>query len=157
MVLLLLIRSSRTNTKKRGPFHHRGLECKSRKSRDTWINRKVWLWRTKWSRAKANWVLPENALVIPKHPLPTTQEMTLHMDITRWSTLKSDWLYYLQKKIEKLYTVSKKQDVEVTVAQIKNSLQNSGLNWRKQEKPLDHKGMLLLLSRFSHVWLCVTP
>ena len=30
----------------------------------------------------------ENALV--KHPLPTTQEKTLHMDITRWSTLKSD-------------------------------------------------------------------
>ena len=28
-----------------------------------------------------------------KHPLPTTQENTLHMDITRWSTLKSDWLY----------------------------------------------------------------
>ena len=25
-----------------------------------------------------------------KHPLPTTQERTLHMDITRWSTLKSD-------------------------------------------------------------------
>ena len=25
-----------------------------------------------------------------KHPLPTTQEKTLHMDITRWSTLKSD-------------------------------------------------------------------
>ena len=24
------------------------------------------------------------------HPLPTTQEKTLHMDITRWSTLKSD-------------------------------------------------------------------
>ena len=32
----------------------------------------------------------ENALVIEKHPLPTTQEKTLHMDITRWSTLKSD-------------------------------------------------------------------
>ena len=32
----------------------------------------------------------ENALVIAKHPLPTTQEKTLHMDITRWSTLKSD-------------------------------------------------------------------
>ena len=30
----------------------------------------------------------ENALVI--HPLPTTQEKTLHMDITRWSTPKSD-------------------------------------------------------------------
>ena len=25
-----------------------------------------------------------------KHPLPTTQEKTLHMDITRWSTLKSE-------------------------------------------------------------------
>ena len=32
----------------------------------------------------------ENALVIAKHPLPTTQEKSLHMDITRWSTLKSD-------------------------------------------------------------------
>ena len=25
-----------------------------------------------------------------KHPLPTAQEKTLHMDITRWSTPKSD-------------------------------------------------------------------
>ena len=33
----------------------------------------------------------ENALVIDsKHPLPTTQQKTLHMDITRWSILKSD-------------------------------------------------------------------
>ena len=31
----------------------------------------------------------ENALD-SKHPLPTTQEKTLHMDITRWSTPKSD-------------------------------------------------------------------
>ena len=35
-----------TNTKKRCPFHHRGLECKSRKSRDTWSNRQVWPWST---------------------------------------------------------------------------------------------------------------
>ena len=49
----------------------------------------------------------ENALVINKHPLPTTQEKTLHMDITRWSTPKSDSLYSLQPKMEKLYTVSK--------------------------------------------------
>ena len=33
--------------------------------------------------------------------------LTLHMDITRWSTLKSDWLYSLQLKMEKLYTVNK--------------------------------------------------
>ena len=25
-----------------------------------------------------------------KHPLPTTHEMTLHMDITRWSIQKPD-------------------------------------------------------------------
>ena len=41
-----------------------------------------------------------------KHPPPTTQEMTLHMDIIRWSIPKSDRLYSLQPK-EKLYTVSK--------------------------------------------------
>ena len=32
----------------------------------------------------------ENALGHSKHPLPTTQEKTLHVDITRWSTQKSD-------------------------------------------------------------------
>ena len=40
-------------TPKRDPFQHRGLECKSRKSRDAWSNRQVWPWSTKWSRAKA--------------------------------------------------------------------------------------------------------
>ena len=43
-----------------------------------------------------------------KHPLPTTQEKTLHMDITRWSIPKSDWLYSLQPKMEKLYKQSAK-------------------------------------------------
>ena len=52
-------------------------------------------------------VLPREHTDRNKHPLPTTQEKTLHMDITRWSTLKSDWLYSLQPKMEKLYTVSK--------------------------------------------------
>ena len=33
--------------KKRCPFHYRGLECKSRKSGNTWSNRQVWPWRTK--------------------------------------------------------------------------------------------------------------
>ena len=34
-------------TQKRCPFHYRGLECKSRKSRDTWSNRQIWPWSTK--------------------------------------------------------------------------------------------------------------
>ena len=32
--------------KKRCPFHYRGLECKSRKSRDTWSNRQMLPWST---------------------------------------------------------------------------------------------------------------
>ena len=35
-------------------------------------------------------VLPRKCTGHSKHPLSTTQEKTLHMDITRWSTLKSD-------------------------------------------------------------------
>ena len=31
---------------KRCPFHYRGLECKSRKSRDTRSNRQIWPWNT---------------------------------------------------------------------------------------------------------------
>ena len=32
--------------KKRCPFHYRGLECKSRKSRNTRSNRNIWPWNT---------------------------------------------------------------------------------------------------------------
>ena len=52
-------------------------------------------------------VLPRERTGHSKHPFPTTQENTLHMDITRWPTPKSDWLYSLQPKMEKLHTVSK--------------------------------------------------
>ena len=95
MVLWRPTRPSRTNTQKRCPFHYRGLECKSQKSRNTWSNRQIWPSSMKWSRAKANRVLPRECTGHSIHPLPTTQEMTLHMDITRWSTPKSDWLYFL--------------------------------------------------------------
>ena len=106
-VLWRPIRPSGTNIQKRCPFHYRGLECKRRKSRNTWSNRQIWPWSTERSRAKANRVLPRERTGHSKHPFPTTQENTLHMDITRWSTPKSDWLYSLQPKMEKLYTVSK--------------------------------------------------
>ena len=32
--------------KKRCPFHYRGRECNSRKSRNTWSNRQIWPWGT---------------------------------------------------------------------------------------------------------------
>ena len=41
-----------------------------------------------------------------EHPLPTTQEKTLDMDIIRWSITESDRVYSLQTK-NKLYIVSK--------------------------------------------------
>ena len=120
--------------KKRCPFHYRGQEFKSRKSRNTWSNKQIWLWSTEWSRAKANRVLPRECTGHSKHPLPTTQEKTLHMDITRWSTPKSDWLYSLQPKMEKLYTQSAKtrlgadcgSDHELLIAKFRLKLKKVG-------------------------------
>ena len=107
MVLWRPTRPSRTNTKKRCPSHHRGLECKSKKSRDTWSNWQVWPWNTKWSRAKANRVLQRESTGHSKHAFPITQDKPLHMDMNRRWIPKSDWLYSLQSKMEKLYTVAK--------------------------------------------------
>ena len=48
----------------------------------------------------------ENTLIIA-NTLFQQHKRRLLMDITRWSIPKSDWLYSLQPKIEKLYTVRK--------------------------------------------------
>ena len=70
-------------------------------------------------KAKANRVLPRECTGHSKHSLLTTQEKSLHMDITRWSTPKS------AKDGEALYS-QQKQDQELTVPQIMSSLlQNS--------------------------------
>ena len=82
-------------------FSSYSLECKSKRSKDTWSNRQDWPCSTKWSMTKANRVLQKERISHSKHPLQTTQEMTLHMNITRQSVLKSDWLYSMQSKIEK--------------------------------------------------------
>ena len=50
-------------------------------------------------------------------------------------------IFFVAEDGEALYT-QQKQDWELTVAQIMNSLLlNSELNWRKQGKALDHSGM----------------
>ena len=64
MVLWRPTRPLRTNAPKRCPFHYRGLECKSRKSRNTGSTRQIWPWSTEWSRAKPIEFCQENALVI---------------------------------------------------------------------------------------------
>ena len=68
-------------------------------------------------------VLPRERTRHNKPSLPTTQETTLYMDITRWSIPKSHWLYSSQPK-----------DGEAL-------LPNSDLKWRKEGKPLGHSGM----------------
>ena len=118
--------------KKWWSFHYRGLDCKSRKSRNIWSNGQIWPWSTEWSRAKANRVLPREHTSHSKHPLPTTQEKTLHMDVTRWSILKSDWLYFFAAKDGEVLYSQQEQDRALTMAQIMNSLLlNSELNWGK--------------------------
>ena len=50
-------------------------------------------------------------------------------------------IFFAAKDGEALYS-QQKQDQELTVAQIMNSLlPNSDLNWREWGKPLDHSGM----------------
>ena len=113
MVLWRPTRSSRTNTLKRCPFHHWGLECKSRKSRDTWNNKQVWPWSTKWSRAKTKRLLPRES----KHPLPTTQEKTPthghHQTVN--TEIRLMIIFFVVKDGESLYS-QQKQDQELTVA-----------------------------------------
>ena len=50
--------------KKRCPFHYRGLECKSRKSRNTWSNKQIWPWSTEEAGERLIEFCQENALVI---------------------------------------------------------------------------------------------
>ena len=68
------------------PFHHRGLEWKSRKSSDTWSNRQVGPWSTFLCTWSAEQKLTEfcqgNALVIA-NTLFQQYSKGLHMDIMR--------------------------------------------------------------------------
>ena len=108
-------------------------ECdkmKNRKSRNTWSNRQIWPWSMEWSRAKTNRVLPRKCTGHSKHPLPITQEIT-HGHHQMVNTEIRLITFYAAKDGEALYS-QQKQDQELTVAQIMNSLlPNSDSNWRK--------------------------
>ena len=53
-------------TKKRCPFHDRELKSKSRKLRDSWSNRQVWLWSANNAGQRLTEFCQENTLVIAK-------------------------------------------------------------------------------------------
>ena len=69
-----------------------------------------------------NRVLPRNCTGHSKHPLPTTQEKTLHMDITRFVNTKITLIIFFAAKDGEAVYSQQKQDWELTVAQIMNSL-----------------------------------
>ena len=135
---IVLYGISTANTKKRCPFHYRELECKSRKSRNTWGNRQIWPWSTEWSRAKANKVLPRECTGHSKHPLPTTQEKTLHMDITTGQHRNQiDYILCSQRWRSSIQSAKARlgadcgSDHELLIAEFRLKL----------KKPLDHSGM----------------
>ena len=70
---------------------------------------------------------------------------TLHMDITRWPTPKSDWLYYFHPKIKKLYKSGKKKkrpradfgsDHELIIAKFRLKLKKVGETTRSSRYDL---------------------
>ena len=108
------IRPSRTNTQKRCPFHYRGLERKSRMSRNIWSNRQIWPWGMEWSRAKANRVLPREHTGHSKHHFFNNRrkDSTHHQMVNAEIKLI---IFFAAKDGEALYS-QQKQDWELTVA-----------------------------------------
>ena len=92
---------SRTNSKKNFPFHHRGLECKSRQSRIPGITSKFNLGVQNEEAGQRLTVLLRE---IPFSNNPRNDSTHGHHQIVK---PKSDRLCSLQLKMEKLYTVNK--------------------------------------------------
>ena len=125
---------------KRCPFHYRALESKSRKSRNTWSNRQVWPWRTKWSRAKANRVLWRGHLVTANtlfqqhnRGLYTgTSPDGQHWNQTDYILCSQRWRSSIQSAKTRL-EADCGSDHELLIAKFRLKLK-----WRK---PRDHSGM----------------
>ena len=73
------------------------------------------------SRAKANRVLPKDCTGHSKYPLPTAQEKTTHGHHQMVNTEIRFIIFFTDKDGEALYS-QQKQDQELTVAQIMNTL-----------------------------------
>ena len=76
----------------------------------------------------------------PSHHLLNCRNHHVSPDGQRWN--QTDYIIFFAAEVGEALYSQQKQDLELTVAQIMNSLlQNSDLNWRKWGKPLDHSGM----------------
>ena len=106
MVLWRPTRPFRTNTLKRCPFIIGEWNAKVGSQETPGVTGKFGLGMQNEAGQRLIAFCRENVLVIA-NTLFQQHKRRLHMDITRWPTLKSDWLYSLQPNMEKLYTVSK--------------------------------------------------
>ena len=106
---------------KRFPFHYRELECKRRKSRNIWNNRQIWPWSTEWIKVTANRVLQENALVIA-NTLFQQHKTRLYTWTTPDGQYQNQIGYILCSQRWRSSVESAKEDQELTVSQIMNSL-----------------------------------
>ena len=140
-------RPSRTNSKKRCSLHHRGLECKIRKSEIPGVTGKFGpgVQHKAGQRLIEFW--HENTLVIA-NTLLQQHERQLYT----WTSPDGqygdqiDYTFCSQRWREcqcfSIFIQSAKQDQALTMAQIMNSLlSNSDLNQRKQGKSLSHSGI----------------
>ena len=130
MVLLRPTRPFRTDTQKWCPFHYRGLERKSRKSRDTWNNRQIWPWSTEWIRAKAN-------RVWPREHVANTLFQQLKRRLYSWTSSDGEYqnliIFFAAKDGEALYGQKKTRlgadcgsDHELLIAKFKLKLKKAG-------------------------------
>ena len=124
------MRPSRTNTHKRCRFHYRRMECKSRKSTIPGATAKFGLGVENKAGQRLTKFCQENALVIANNLFQQ------HMRrLYTWISPDGQYsrlIIFFSAKDKKLHTVGekkKKQDWELTVVQIMNSLlPNSDLN-----------------------------
>ena len=118
--------------KKRYSFHHRRPECKSRSQEIPGVTGKFGP-EIQNKAGQRLTVLPRKRTGHSKNPVPTTREKSLHMDITMWPDGQYwDQIDYILFSWGWRSSTPQKQDQELTVAQIMNSLlPNSDLNWRK--------------------------
>ena len=83
MVLWKPTRSPRPNTKTRSHFHHREFKYKIENEEIPGVTGKVSPGIQNEAEQRVTRVLSREHTCHKKHPFPRTQEMTLHMDITR--------------------------------------------------------------------------
>ena len=118
--------------KKRCPFHHRGLECQSRKSRNTWSNGKFGLGIQNEAGQRLTEFCWENSLVIA-HTLFQQHKRRLYTWTSPDDQYGNQTDYILCNRRWRSSISQQKQDQELTVAQIMNFLlPNSDLNRENQ-------------------------